>query len=187
MTRSRHVRPFNLAGSRMKKMFKLILILLIAIPVLLLLAGQAGMLRGTRPSDIGVNNRLLKAPGAHSQNVVSTQAALHPHTDYHTIAPLKLHESPAAGAPAAGAPAAEFARLQKIVAGMPGSQIITSRPDYFHAEFETKMLKFIDDVEFLLDAEKGEIHMRSASRIGRKDFGVNRARLEQIRSAFDAK
>lgn len=181
----------------MKKMLKLILIILIALPVLLLLAGQAGLLRGTRPADIGVNNRLLKAPGAHSQNVVSTQAALHPHTDYHIIAPLKLHGepaagssaagSPAAGSPAAGSPAAEFSRLQKIVAGMAGSRIITSRPDYFHAEFETKMLKFIDDVEFLLDAEKGEIHMRSASRIGRKDFGVNRARLEQIRRAFDAK
>ena len=161
----------------MKKMLKLILILLIAIPVLLLVAGQAGLLRGTRPSDIGVNNHLLKAPGANSQNVVSSQAALHPHTGYHIIAPLKLR----------GDPAIEFARLQKIVAGMPGSQIITSRPDYFHAEFETKMLKFIDDVEFLLDADNGEIQMRSASRVGRKDFGVNRARLEQVRSAFDAK
>ena len=181
----------------MKKMLKLILILLIAIPVLLLVAGQAGLLRGTRPSDIGVNNHLLKPPGANSQNVVSSQAALHPHTDYHLIAPLKLHGEPSAGSPAAGSPVAgspvagspvaEFARLQKIVAGMPGSQIITSRPDYFHAEFETKMLKFIDDVEFLLDADKGEIQMRSASRIGRKDFGVNRARLEQIRAAFDAK
>lgn len=181
----------------MKKMLKIILILLIALPVLLLLAGQAGLLRGTRPPDIGVSNHLLKAPGATSQNVVSSQAALHPHTDYHVIAPLKLQGGPAAGvpaagslvagSPAAGSPAAEFARLQKIVASMPGSRIITNRPDYFHAEFETRLLKFVDDVEFLLDADKGEIQMRSASRIGRKDFGVNRARLEQVRTAFNAR
>lgn len=170
-------RPCNPSGSRMNKMLKLVLLILVALPVLIFLAGQAGLLRGTRPTDIGVKQHQLKAPGATSENVVSSQAAMHPHTAYHLIAPLKLH----------GEAAAEFARLQKIVSAMPRAQIITSAPDYFHAEFETKMLKFVDDVEFMLDADKGEIQMRSASRIGRKDFGVNRARLEQVRAAFEAK
>lgn len=160
----------------MKKMLKIIVLVIVALPVLVLVAGQAGLLRGTRPGDIGVHDHRLKPPGANSQNVVSSQAALHPHLDYHVIAPLRVHRKPEA----------DMVRLQKIVAAMPGAHIVTSSADYFHAEFESKTLRFVDDVEFMLDSEKNEIQMRSASRIGRKDFGVNRARLEQVRQLFDA-
>ncbi len=161
----------------MKKIAKIILILLVSLPVLLLIAGQLGLLHGQRPSDLGAPNHMLKAPGATSQNVVSSQAALHPHTDYHLIAPLKF----------SGDPVEAFGRLQKILVGMEGASIVTTKPDYLHTEFQTRLLKFIDDAEFMLDAPKGEIQMRSASRLGRKDFGVNRARLEQIRAAFEQK
>jgi len=60
------------------------------------------------------------------------------------------------------------------------------QPDYLYVEYQTATLKFIDDVEFALDAAKSEIHVRSASRLGRSDFGVNRNRVEKIRAAFDA-
>lgn len=160
----------------MKKSF--LLPILAALPPLLVLslvaAGQIGLLRSTRPADIGVNNGLLKAPGAQALNVVSSQALRHPHTGYHVIAPLKF----------SGDPAAAFVRLQKVVASMAGARIIVARPDYLYAEYATRILKFVDDVEFLLDAEHGEIQMRSASRLGLKDFGANRARLEQVRAAF---
>lgn len=161
----------------MKKIIRILSMVLLAIPVLLLIAGQLGMLRGQRPADLGAPNHVLKAPGANSLNVVSSQANLHPHTDYHVIAPLKF----------TGDPAAAFGRLQKVIVGMEGASLVTVQPDYLHAEFQTKLLKYVDDVEFALDAAKGEIHMRSASRLGRKDFGVNRARLEKVRAAFDQK
>jgi uncharacterized protein (DUF1499 family) len=161
----------------MKKIIRIILAVLILIPIAVLIAGQLGLLHGQRPSDLGAPNHMLKAPGEKSLNTVSSQAALHPHTNYHKIAPFKF----------VGDPALAMARLQKIVVGMEGASVVSAQPDYLYAEFQTKLLKFIDDVEFSLDAAKGEINMRSASRLGRKDFGVNRERLERIRAAFDAK
>ena len=102
---------------------------------------------------------------------------MHPHMDNHVIAPLTF----------SGDPALAWVRLQKIIAATKGTTMVVSQPDYLHVEFQTTYLKFIDDVEFALDQAKGEIHMRSASRLGRKDFGVNRARLEKIRASFDAR
>ena len=55
---------------------------------------------------------------------------------------------------------------------------------YLHVEFTTALLRFVDDVEFLLDPDKKLIHYRSASRIGRSDLGTNRRRMEMIRRAF---
>lgn len=161
----------------MKKILTtLVLTVLVVIPAALVLAAQFGVFGGRRPTDLGVHNHLLKPPGKNSQNVVSSQAALHPHTDYHPIAPLKF----------SGDPARAFLRLQKIIAAIKGTTVVVSQPDYLHVEFQTATLKFIDDVEFAVDATKGEIHMRSASRLGRRDFGVNRERLEKIRAAFGA-
>ncbi len=56
---------------------------------------------------------------------------------------------------------------------------------YLHAEFSSALFRFVDDVEFVLDAEHQVIHFRSASRVGRSDLGVNRQRMEQIRSAWE--
>lgn len=64
-------------------------------------------------------------------------------------------------------------------------RIVVNRPDYIHAEFVTGSLGLIDDVEFLLDAAQHLIHVRSASRLGVTDFGVNRARVKDLREAFD--
>lgn len=54
--------------------------------------------------------------------------------------------------------------------------------DYLYAQFTTRWLGFMDDVEFWLDRRAGVIHVRSASRLGRRDFGVNRARVEALRA-----
>ncbi len=77
-----------------------------------------------------------------------------------------------------------MAKLEKQIRAMPGANVIAIGPDYLYAEFQTHYLKFVDDVEFFLDANTRQIQMRSASRLGRKDFGVNRARLEQVRKGF---
>lgn len=151
------------------------IIVVIGLPAALLIAGQLNLLSGRRPQDLGVRDGKLKPPRAEAWNTISSQAALHPHTDYHTIAPLAYQ----------GDGKAAFAKLTSIVRAKKGANVITTEPDYLHAEFQTKWLKFVDDVEFMLDEPAGVIHMRSASRLGRKDFGANRMRLEGIRRKFN--
>lgn len=152
----------------------LALVLLIVLPAGILVAGQLGVFTGTRPTDIGVQDGMLKAPGADAHNVVSSQAASQAHNASNLIAPLRFQ----------GDPAAAFARLQTLLRKTDNVTIVSATPAYLHAEFRTRTLHFVDDVEFLLDAQDGVIHMRSASRLGGRDFGVNRARLERIRAAF---
>ena len=55
---------------------------------------------------------------------------------------------------------------------------------YLWASYRSRIFRFIDDVECRLDADSNTIHIRSAARSGYSDFGVNRKRVEQIRSEF---
>jgi FKBP-type peptidyl-prolyl cis-trans isomerase FkpA len=128
-----------------------------------------GLLSGTRPTaHLGVADGKLKPVRAHYWNAVSSFAT----TEYHRIAPLDAGDDPQAA----------FSALASIVRGWPGARVITEEPGYLYAEFETRWLRFVDDVEFLLDAPARVIHVRSASRLGRKDFGVNRKRVEELRA-----
>jgi hypothetical protein len=63
-------------------------------------------------------------------------------------------------------------------------QIRTQTDNYIHAISKSRIFKFVDDVEFYFPSDKSVIHIRSASRVGDSDFGVNRRRLEQIRLAL---
>lgn len=65
-----------------------------------------------------------------------------------------------------------------------GGDIVSETDNYLHAEFSTKIFRFVDDVEIRLDRNAGEIHLRSASRIGHSDLGANRKRIETIWSNF---
>lgn len=152
--------------------------IVLALGLLAVLAGQLGWLAGRAPDDLGVRNGRLKPP-SQTPNSVSSQAHLHPDApqkDYATIAPLR----------STGDPAAAIAHVRRIVERMPGARVVGARPDYLYAQFTTKWLKFVDDVEFWAAPAEGAIHVRSASRVGRKDFGVNRARVEAIRAAYAA-
>lgn len=151
------------------------IIIFIVLPLLVLAVGQLGLLGGRRPTDLGLHHGLLKAPAADLWNSISSQAALHPHTDYHLIAPLSYR----------GDGRAAFSKLTAIVRELHGATLIRVEPGYLYAQCQTRLMKFTDDVEFVLDEQAGVIHMRSASRIGRRDFGTNRKRLEAIRAAFD--
>ncbi len=62
--------------------------------------------------------------------------------------------------------------------------IISEQADYLHAEARSLLFRFVDDIEFSLQAEKGLIQVRSAARTGYSDFGVNRRRIERIRRIF---
>lgn len=66
-----------------------------------------------------------------------------------------------------------------------GNKIVTSDPKYIYAQFTSARFGFVDDVEFSLGG--GKVAMRSASRQGDSDFGVNAARLKYIATTLSAK
>jgi uncharacterized protein (DUF1499 family) len=121
---------------------------------------------GTRPVGPGARDgRLLPCPS--SPNCVSSQAP----DEGHRIEPL----------PFTGPAPDAIGRLKAIVQAMPRTAIVTVTDTYLHAEFTSALFRFVDDVEFLADDTAKVIHVRSASRLGTSDLGVNRKRIEEIR------
>lgn len=82
-----------------------------------------------------------------------------------------------------GNPGAFFGRFKRILANQPRTEIVAETDDYVHATCRT-LLGFVDDLEARLSGSEGVIHVRSASRVGYYDFGVNRARVETLRRAL---
>jgi uncharacterized protein (DUF1499 family) len=81
-----------------------------------------------------------------------------------------------------GDSASGWSRLHKVIAEMKGARIAKKESGYLHAEFRSASFGFVDDVEFRMDEAAGRIDVRSASRTGYYDFGVNRRRVEAIRA-----
>jgi uncharacterized protein (DUF1499 family) len=126
---------------------------------------------GSRPSQIGATaGRLAACPD--SPNCVSSQND----DPRHAIAPFR-YEGPAEKA---------RERLIEAVSGMKRARIVVAEERYLRAEFTSALFRFVDDVEFLLDDGTRTIHVRSASRVGYSDLGVNRRRVEEIRSRFQS-
>ncbi|MDQ6971638.1 MAG: DUF1499 domain-containing protein [Mariprofundaceae bacterium] len=67
-----------------------------------------------------------------------------------------------------------------------GGVVLSSDGHYLHARFTSGLFRFVDDVEARLDETAGVLHIRSASRVGHSDFGVNRKRVEALRNALPA-
>ena len=63
--------------------------------------------------------------------------------------------------------------------------VVEDTGNYLHAEARSLLFRFVDDIEFVLNPDAGVIRVRSASRVGYSDFGVNRRRVERIRKAFN--
>ena len=108
-----------------------------------------------------------------SPNCVSTQAS----DESHAIAPFLYKKSRAEAKEA----------LKAIVASLPRTKLIEEDESYLHYEFTSLLLRFIDDVEFVLDETAKTVHFRSASRTGYSDLGVNRRRMEQVRTLVSGK
>lgn len=125
------------------------------------------LLAGKRPSNLGVQDGRL-APCPNTPNCVSSQSA----DTVHKIEPLTYKSSSEEA----------FAKLKQAIASLPRTKIITQSPNYLYAEFTSTIMRFVDDVEFYLDADTKVIHVRSASRLGQSDLGVNRKRIETIRA-----
>ncbi len=75
-------------------------------------------------------------------------------------------------------------RLRRVILALPRSRVVEDAAGYMRIEFRSAVLQFVDDVEFLLDDANKAIQIRSASRAGYWDIGVNRKRVERIRSQF---
>jgi uncharacterized protein (DUF1499 family) len=157
---------------------KWLLIGIVVLVIALALAGQLGLLRGRTPSDIGVHDGRLKPP-SRNPNSVSSQAGLYPENpmrDYARIEAL----------PVQGSGPQTIDRIRRIVEAMDGAKVVQVNSGYLYVQFTSRMLKFVDDTEFWVDPQAGVIQVRSASRLGRKDFGVNRAHIEAVRAALAA-
>jgi uncharacterized protein (DUF1499 family) len=121
------------------------------------------MFNWRRPDNLGAKNGRL-APCRRSPNCVSSQAE--PIDKEHYIAPIEFRGS--------------MQSLRAALAELPLATIVRAEGDYLYAEFRTPILRFVDDVEFL---KAGDVlHVRSASRLGRRDFKANRNRVEQLRA-----
>ncbi|MBK1987534.1 DUF1499 domain-containing protein [Sphaerospermopsis aphanizomenoides BCCUSP55] len=125
---------------------------------------------GTRPNNLGVKDGRL-APCPASPNCVCSQSS----DSLHQIAPLSFTSTPAQA----------LSQLQGIIQSLPRTKIISETENYLYAEFKTALMGFVDDVEFYLDSNEQVIHVRSASRLGYGDLGVNRQRIETIRTLFN--
>ena len=160
-----------------RTVMKWFLLLTLALPVLLLLAGQAGLLRGAPPGDLGVSQGRLKAL-SNTPNCVSSQAHLypgHPQQTYAQIDPLPLK---------AAGPQASLSALSQVLQAMNGVTVTDVQRGYVRAEARTRWLKFTDDLEFWVNPERQVIEVRSASRLGQMDFATNRSRIEALRPAY---
>lgn len=75
-------------------------------------------------------------------------------------------------------------RMRRVLQAHPRTTLVEEGPDFFRAECRSRIFRFVDDVEIRFDDAAKLVHFRSASRLGRRDFGVNRERMDRIRQEF---
>jgi len=158
-------RPTNAVSPRRPRVLVLgLLILTLLVPFMIYRSWSS-----SPPANLGVHNGLL-SPCPASPNCVCSQES----DPNHAIAAIPL------SADRHG----QWKALQQVIARQPRATLVTVSDDYMHAEFRSLLFRFVDDVEFLIDANAQVIHARSASRTGYSDLGVNRARVEHLRQAL---
>jgi len=140
-----------------------------AFPLLLSLSLCLFSCAGNRPADLGVTaDRLSPCPA--SPNCVCSDCD----STKQQIAPFIL------AAPAQQA----WNVIREQISALPRTQIISVSDTYLHAECRSAVFGFVDDVELHLRPDQGIIAVRSAARLGYYDFGVNRKRLERLRTTL---
>ncbi len=127
------------------------------------------MFAGKRPDYLGVKDGRL-ARAKRTPNCVSSQADRA--DQVHFIAPILFR----------GSALDAIAAARKAVESMRRATVIRQEGNYLYAEFRSTLMGYVDDVEFTYDEKAGLLHVRSASRLGRRDYGVNRARVEALRT-----
>ncbi len=114
------------------------------------------------------NMKLKQCPS--SPNCVSSQSE----SESHHIEPLPYKSS--------GDEAMQ--KIKETILAMPRTNLVEEKDHYLHVEFKSSVLRFIDDVEIIIDDSEKLIHLRSASRVGHSDFGANRRRIDEIKKNF---
>ena len=123
------------------------------------------MFSGTRPDNLGVKDGRFAACKP-TPNCVSSQAD--PADREHYIPPIAFNDT--------------MHELRRAVESMTRATVIREEGNYLYAEYRSALMGYVDDVELLLDEKARLVHVRSASRLGRSDFGVNRKRVEELRA-----
>lgn len=135
------------------------------LPILFLLVSC----QSTAPENLGVHDGKLAACPDKPNCVVSFNYEM----PKNFLAPIESQEDPE--------------RIREKIIGIvsktSGAKIVEQSPDYIHAEYTSKLMGFVDDVEFWF-GEPDRVHFRSSSRQGYSDLGVNKDRIESLRFKF---
>jgi uncharacterized protein (DUF1499 family) len=132
------------------------------------------MFSGKRPDNLGVKDGRLASCGRRL-NCVSSQSDAADAQRFVAAIPFK------------GTAAEAIAAARKAVESMARASVVRQEGNYLHAEFRSKLMGFVDDVEFTYDEKAGLLHLRSCSRLGRRDFNVNRERVQALRARIDGR
>lgn len=120
---------------------------------------------GKRPNNLGITEgKLAPCPG--TPNCVNTQRESE--SEIKPLPPVAIPE------------------LKKVIESMARTKVIDQTSNYLYAEFKSQLMGFVDDVEFYLDPDANVLHVRSASRLGQSDLGVNRKRVEDLRAKLSS-
>jgi uncharacterized protein (DUF1499 family) len=134
---------------------------------------ENSMWYGGRPSTLGVHEGKLSGPKTKTPNSVVSEGIEPTHPAY--ITPIAF----------TGDPRVAMAKFITVIESMSNATIVKAEETYLYAEFRTLKMRYVDDFEARLDAAASVIHVRSASRVGKKDFNVNRNRVEALRKRFN--
>ena len=152
-------------------LFALIAIAGVVVAIEYLAEQPMGLFTGSRPANLGLNAGKFAPPGWKPNCVSSTVERI---DEKHYVAPLSY----------TGGSADAWNKLAAIIKGIPRVTVINTNNNYMYAEFKSAGMGYVDDVEFSLDEKSSVIHVRSASRLGVRDFDVNRKRIDAIRAQF---
>lgn len=130
-----------------------------------------GLFAGARPGNLGFNAGKF-APPSWKPNCVSS--TVEKSDEKHYIAAIAFN----------GTSADAWKKLVGIVKATARVNVVSENANYLYAEFKSAGMGFVDDVEFALDEKASVIQVRSASRLGIRDLGANRSRIESIRAQF---
>ena len=143
-----------------------VLVPLIAVGILIMMN-----LFSKAPENLGIHNGKL-ADCPKSPNCVCTQATSESHQRAAILCP--------------GDAATTMKRVKSTIGSMPRTRIVEESENYLRVEFTTAIMRYVDDVEFLIDDSAGVVHFRSASRVGYSDMGANRKRMTAFKEALAA-
>jgi len=131
------------------------------------LPGGIALFAGKKPTNLGVQEGKL-APCPNSPNCVSSQSS----DAAHQVEAMTYR----------GSAADAIASIKTAIQSLPKTKVVTETSTYLYAEFTSALMGFVDDVEFYCDEATQTLHVRSASRLGYSDAGVNRKRVETLRA-----